>query len=158
MTRKQLTDPFGSDDEDDAVRFRSCCRILAGILLPAVGDNNNSFFFYLFFFSNEFQVRKDSAERSPSVPATPQDQSQDRSNKILRDSQVPSLLLLASPVEEEKPEVKDDLVRIVSYFLFRFTIIIKQKKNEKKKGALKNPQRIPSVAECAEGSLRIPKE
>ena len=62
MTRQQLTDPFGSDDEDESPR-------------KSVGQ-----------VSQHAITREDSTE------------------KIRRDSQVPSLLVIAGPASEE-PEV-----------------------------------------------------
>ncbi|XP_059351340.1 EH domain-binding protein 1-like [Daphnia carinata] len=67
MTRQQLTDPFGSDDEDEA---------------PT-------------------KVANESPERRPS----PREES---AEKIRRDSQVPSLLVIAGTAEEELEVVKSN--------------------------------------------------
>lgn len=67
MTRQQLTDPFGSDDEDET---------------PT-------------------KVANESPERRPS----PREES---AEKIRRDSQVPSLLVIAGTAEEELEVIKSN--------------------------------------------------
>ena len=71
MTRKQLTDPFGSDDEDEQTKTSS----------PSSEEKT-----------------KERSESSPRKRYEPSD-------KIQRDSQVPSLLILASPTPIETPAV-----------------------------------------------------
>jgi hypothetical protein len=70
MTRKQLTDPFGSDDEEETKTSSP---------------------------SSE-EKTKERSESSPRKRYEPSD-------KIQRDSQVPSLLILASPTSIEAPTV-----------------------------------------------------
>jgi len=71
MTRKQLTDPFGSDDEEEQTKTSS----------PSSEEKT-----------------KERSESSPRKRYEPSD-------KIQRDSQVPSLLILASPTPIEAPAV-----------------------------------------------------
>ena len=71
MTRKQLTDPFGSDDEEETKTPSS----------PSSEEKT-----------------KERSESSPRKRYEPSD-------KIQRDSQVPSLLILASPTSIEAPTV-----------------------------------------------------
>ena len=81
----------------------------------------------------------ESKTKQSPVVSTPQDHSADlseavRHNKILRDSQVPSLLLLASPVDGEK-ESSNDVVIIVWF--------------------CSTQKRAPILIEFPEGSLKI---
>ena len=90
MTRKQLTDPFGSDDEEEACS-PTCQTPQTKQQIDPVTDGKQ-------------QQQQQQHPQKQQQQQQQQQQPSEAVDKIQRDSQVPSLLSLASPVKEERQE------------------------------------------------------